>query len=153
MSSFLFNHKRSSYLHPPPSHQRSRNIQGRWINLRVSCRLLPLEREMERKKPWTAGTVYSSNVFERSCGGTMHGGLLSHKLNEASAASRVTFEDSLPSIDFKHRWTQVDVGKWEKDGTRRWLPPPLSPHWLFSDPVKDCDRCCQPHCRCCWLRC
>lgn len=43
-------------------------------NLSVSCRLLPLDSDMERKKPWTAGTVYRSNVFERSCGRTAHSG-------------------------------------------------------------------------------
>lgn len=35
--------------------------------LSVSCRLLPLDKEIERKKPWTAGTVYSKRVLDKSC--------------------------------------------------------------------------------------
>lgn len=38
--------------------------------LSVSWRLLPRDKEIERKKPWTAGTVYIKRVLERSCGNT-----------------------------------------------------------------------------------
>lgn len=41
--------------------------QKRDAYLRVSCRLFPRDREMERKNPCTAGTVYCSRVWERSC--------------------------------------------------------------------------------------
>lgn len=34
--------------------------------LRVSCRLFPRDREMDRKKPWTAGTVYIKRVLDKS---------------------------------------------------------------------------------------
>lgn len=35
--------------------------------LSVSWRLLPLDKEIERKKPWTAGTVYNKRVLDKSC--------------------------------------------------------------------------------------
>lgn len=37
------------------------------LYLSVSCRLLPLDKEIERKKPWTAGTVYNKRVLDKSC--------------------------------------------------------------------------------------
>lgn len=36
------------------------------IYLRVSCRLFPRDREMDLKKPWTAGTVYIKRVLDKS---------------------------------------------------------------------------------------
>lgn len=36
--------------------------------LSVSCRLLPRDKEMDRKKPWTAGTVYIRRVLDKSWG-------------------------------------------------------------------------------------
>ena len=41
----------------------------RWY-LSVSWRLLPRDKEMERKKPWTAGTVYIKRVLDKSCWNT-----------------------------------------------------------------------------------
>lgn len=38
--------------------------------LSVSWRLLPRDKEIERKKPWTAGTVYIKRVLDKSCGNT-----------------------------------------------------------------------------------
>lgn len=57
---------------------------GSWY-LSVSCRLFPRDKEIERKKPWTAGTVYIKRVLERSCGDTRVSDAL------ASAFSPVTW--------------------------------------------------------------
>lgn len=50
-----------------PCHTTSPRFPLRLPYLSVSWRLLPRDREMERKKPWTAGTVYIKRVFDRSC--------------------------------------------------------------------------------------
>lgn len=49
----------------------SRSLAGPALRyLSVSWRLLPRDKEIERKKPWTAGTVYIKRVLDKSCWNT-----------------------------------------------------------------------------------